>query len=147
MPDILHKVGIRSSSPEDVYNALTTVEDLSGWWTTTTQGRSEVGDALQFRFGSGGFDMKILQLDPARRVLWQVIDGPEEWIGTRISFDLNQRDNWTIILFKHEGWKEPVEFMHHCSTKWGVFLLSLKSLLESGQGAPYPNEIKLDSWE
>jgi uncharacterized protein YndB with AHSA1/START domain len=147
MPDILHKVGIKSSSLDDVYKALTTVQGLSAWWTTDTRGENKVGGVLQFRFGSGGFDMKILQLDPARRVLWQVIDGPEEWIGTRISFDLNQRDNWTIILFKHEGWKEPVEFMHHCSTKWGVFLLSLKSLLESGQGAPYPNEIKLDSWE
>jgi hypothetical protein len=41
----------------------------------------------------------------------------------------------------------PVEFMHHCSTKWGVFLLSLKSLLETGKGAPHPNDIKLDSWE
>jgi hypothetical protein len=28
-----------------------------------------------------------------------------------------------------------------------VFLLSLKSLLETGKGAPAPNEIKLDSWE
>jgi hypothetical protein len=84
----------------------------------------------------GGFDMKVLELQPARRVLWQVVDGPEEWIGTKISFDLKQEGDWTIVLFKHEGWKEPVEFMHHCSTKWAVFLLSLKSLLETGKGAP-----------
>ena len=147
MSDILHKVGIKSSSLDVVYNALTTVEGLSAWWTTTTQGHSNVGDVLQFRFGSGGFDMKVLELKPARRVLWQVIDGPSEWIGTTISFDLDQRDDWTIVLFKQEGWKEPVEFMHHCSTKWAVFLLNLKSLLETGKGAPYPNEIKLDSWE
>jgi hypothetical protein len=37
--------------------------------------------------------------------------------------------------------------MHHCSTKWGVFLLSLKAFLETGKGAPWPNEIKLDGWE
>jgi len=147
MPDILHKVGIESSSLDDVYNALTAIEGLSAWWTTTTQGESKVGGVLQFRFGAGGFDMKVLELDPARRVLWQVVNGPEEWIGTKISFELNQRDDWTIVLFKHQGWKEPVEFMHHCSTKWAVFLLSLKSLLETGKGAAWPNEIKLDSWE
>ena len=39
-------------------------------------------------------------------------------------------------MFKHQGWKEPVEFMHHCSTKWGSFLMSLKSLVETGEGAP-----------
>jgi hypothetical protein len=147
MPDILHKVGIRSSSLNDAYNALTTLEGLSAWWTTDTQGESKVGSVLRFRFGSGGFDMKVLELHPAKRVLWQVVDGPEEWIGTTIGFDLEQRGDWTIVFFKHAGWKQPVEFMHHCSTKWAVFLLSLKSLLETRKGGPWPNEIKLDSWE
>jgi Activator of Hsp90 ATPase homolog 1-like protein len=147
MPDILHKVGIKSSSLHDVYNALTTVDGLSRWWTTDTKGESTIGGVIQFRFGSGGFDMKVLALQPDTRVLWQVIDGPEEWRGTTISFDLKQDGDWTIVLFKHAGWKEPVEFMHHCSTKWAVFLLSLKSLLETGKGRPWPDEIKLDSWE
>ena len=147
MLDILHKVGIKSSSLDDAYQALTTREGLSAWWTNNTRGESKVGGVLQFRFGAGGIDMEVLELRPARRVRWQVVDGPAEWIGTTISFDLKQEADWTIILFKHHGWKEPVEFMHHCSTKWGVFLLSLKSLLETGKGAPAPNDIKLDSWE
>jgi uncharacterized protein YndB with AHSA1/START domain len=147
MVDILHKVGIKSSSSADAYRALTTREGLSAWWTTDTQGESKVGGVLLFRFGTGGFDMKVLELQRDERVLWQVVEGPAEWIGTKISFELKQEGDWTIILFKHEGWKEPVEFMHHCSTKWAVFLLSLKSLLETRNGAPWPNEIKLDSWE
>jgi Activator of Hsp90 ATPase homolog 1-like protein len=147
MVDILHKVGIKSSSLEAAYRALTTLEGLSAWWTSNTQGESKLGGVLKFRFGAGGFDMKVLELQSDKRVLWQVVDGPQEWIGTRISFDLRQEGDWTIILFKHEGWREPMEFMHHCSTKWGVFLLSLKSLLETGKGGPWPNEIKLDSWE
>jgi hypothetical protein len=36
-------------------------------------------------------------------VLWQVVDGPEEWVGPKISYDLKQEGDWTIILFKHEG--------------------------------------------
>jgi uncharacterized protein YndB with AHSA1/START domain len=107
MPDILHKVGIRSSSLDDVYRTLITVEGLSRWWTSDTRGESKVGGVIQFRFGSGGFDMKVLELQPGKRVLWQVVDGPEEWLGTKISFDLKQNGDWTIVLFKHEGWKEP----------------------------------------
>ena len=147
MVDILHRAGIRSSSVDAAYKALTTREGLSGWWTTDTQGDGSVGGVLQFRFGAGGIDMKVLELDPDKRVLWQVVDGPAEWIGTKVNWDLKQEGDWTIVLFKHQGWKEPVEFMHHCSTKWGVFLLSLKSLLETGKGAPAPNDTKLDSWE
>ena len=112
MPDILHKVGIRSSSLDRVYDALTAIDGLAGWWTSDTQGEGKVGGVLRFRFGSGGFDMNVLALHPVRHVLWQVADGPEEWIGTTISFDLEQRGDWTIVLFKHAGWKDPVEFMH-----------------------------------
>ena len=150
MMDILHRVGIKSS-PDEVYKALTTLEGLAGWWTTNTHGEGKVGGVLQFRFSlkesTGSIDMKVLELDPAKRVLWQVVDGPPEWIGTKISWELKQEGDWTIVLFKHQGWKEAVDFMHHCSTKWGVFLLSLKSLLETGKGAPNPNDFKLDSWE
>ena len=147
MVDILHKVGIKSASPDDVYQALITLKGLCGWWASDTQGESKTGGVLKFRFGNGGFDMKMLELDPAKYVLWQVVEGPEEWMGTKVSFQLRQEGDWTLIFFKHQGRKEPVEFMHHCSTKWGVFLLSLKSLLETGKGTPWPNEIKLDSWE
>jgi uncharacterized protein YndB with AHSA1/START domain len=147
MVDILHKVGIKSSSLDGVYRALTTLDGLSGWWTNDTKGETKVGGIIEFRFGPGGIDMKVIELQPNKRVLWEVVAGPEEWIGTTVSFDLRQEADWTIILFKHEGWKEPVEFMHHCTTKWGVFLLSLKSLLETGKGSPAPNDIKLDSWE
>lgn len=147
MPDILHRVGIKSSPPKDTYKALTTREGLSAWWTDDTKGQSKVGSALKFRFGErGGFDMKVLELKPNQRVVWQVVDGPEEWIGTKVSFDLKPDGDYTIVLFKHEGWKQPVEFMHHCSTKWAIFLMSLKSLLETGKGAPYPNDVKLDNW-
>jgi hypothetical protein len=147
MVDILHRVGIQASSANDVYAALTTVEGLAGWWTIDTGGESAVGGVLEFRFGAGGIDMKVLELDRGKRVLWEVVGGPEEWLGTTVSFDIEQTGQWTGVLFKHAGWREPVPFMHHCSTKWGVFLLSLKSLLETGKGRPAPDDVKLDSWE
>lgn len=144
MVDILHRVGIKSSTDE-VYKALTTREGLAGWWTNNTQGEGKVGGVLQFRFSAGGaeiggFDMKVLELDPARRVLWEVVDGPAEWIGSKISFELKQSGDHAIVLFKHQGWKEAVEFMHHCSTKWAMYLMSLKSFVESGTGSPNPND-------
>jgi uncharacterized protein YndB with AHSA1/START domain len=146
MVDILHRVGVKSSSLDEVYGALTTVEGLSAWWTDATRGDTEVDGVLQFRFREGGFDMVVRELEPAMLVLWEVVDGPAEWVGTTVSFDLKQEDDYTIILFKHEGWREPVEFMHHCSTKWATFLLSLKSLVETGKGAPEPDDFKIDNW-
>ena len=80
MADILHRVGIKAS-PDEVYQALTTRDGLAAWWTNDTDGESNVGGMLRFRFSAngsdiGGFEMKVLELHPARRVLWQVVGGP-----------------------------------------------------------------------
>ena len=69
-----------------------------------------------------------------------------QWIGTEIGWRLDQRGEYTIVQFKHEGWREPVEFMHHCSTKWATFLMSLKELVETGRGRPAPNDVKISDW-
>ena len=52
----------------------------------------------------------------------------------------------TIVNFGHRNWKEPVEFMAHCSMKWAVFLMSLQELVETGKGKPSPDDIKIDNW-
>lgn len=49
-------------------------------------------------------------------------------------------------MFAHAGWREPVEFMNHCSTKWAIFLMSLKSLVETGSGAPHPRDVQISNW-
>ena len=153
MADILHRVGIKSSLDE-VYKALTTREGLAAWWTINTQGESnKVGGVIHFHFSVDGkeigfFDMKVLELHPAKRVLWQVVDGPKEWISTKISWELKQEGDYSIVLFKHQDWKEPVEFMHHCSTKWAIYLMSLKSLVETGKGSPNPNDTNISGiWD
>lgn len=106
MADIIHRIGVKSSSREAVYKALTTREGLAGWWTTNTQGEGDqVGSIIQFRFGAGGFDMKVAELDAPARVVWDVAEGPEEWMGTTIIFDIKEEDGYVILLFKHLNWK------------------------------------------
>ncbi|PZF80493.1 SRPBCC family protein [Jiangella anatolica] len=147
MADILHRIGA-TTSPDTVYKALTTIDGLAGWWTTKT---SDAGDdVIRFRFatpqGEDGFDMKVLETVPGERVRWEVVDGPEEWIGTHVRFDLSQEDDYTIVMFRHEGWREPVPFMYHCSTKWATFLMSLKEFAETGAGRPDPDDVQVSNW-
>ncbi|HEY6087105.1 MAG TPA: SRPBCC domain-containing protein, partial [Burkholderiaceae bacterium] len=103
MVDILHRVGIKAPA-EAVYKALATREGLAAWWTNNTKGESKVGGVIHFRFSAGsaeigGFDMKVLGLQPGKRVEWEVVDGPQEWIGTKVVFDLKQSGEHAIVLF------------------------------------------------
>ncbi|NUR69658.1 MAG: SRPBCC domain-containing protein [Hamadaea sp.] len=143
MVDILHRVGV-IASPSAVYSALTTVDGLAAWWTEDTT--ADADGVLKFRFIPGGFDMKVVDVRPDALVLWEVVEGPEEWLGTHVRFDLKQEDDFTIVLFRHEGWAEPVEFMYHCSTKWATFLMSMKRFVETGKGEPAPHDVQISNW-
>ncbi|WP_129788437.1 SRPBCC family protein [Promicromonospora panici] len=151
MVDILHRVG--ATAPlEKVYEAVATPEGVAAWWTKDTTGEGTVGSTLTTAFHDdagtyiGSFELEITELDPAGSVDWLVTGGPEEWIGTHIHFDLKEEDGFTIVLFGHTGWKEPVEFMNHCSTKWATFLMSLKRFVETGTGEPAPHDVQISNW-
>jgi uncharacterized protein YndB with AHSA1/START domain len=143
---IRHRIRVRSSTTADVDAALTTIDGLRGWWTTDTTGDAGVGGTIAFRFLAGGFDMEVVELVPGERVVWRVVDGPPEWIGTTIRWELSQVDDFAIVMFTHEGWTDVGAFMHHCSTKWASYLLSLKALVETGAGAPAPDDVLISDW-
>jgi uncharacterized protein YndB with AHSA1/START domain len=152
MADIIHRVGIKAPSAK-VYGALSTVEGVAGWWTRDTTGESAVGRTITVAFRDHGaetekgrMDLKVVKLDPGKEVQWRVTSGPPEWVGTDVTFSLSQEGEQTVVLFGHRHWREPVEFMSHCSMKWATFLLSLRELVETGRGKPSPDDLKIDNW-
>lgn len=152
MNGIYHKIGARASISKAT-QALTTREGLSGWWTKQVDGSfsdsTKPGDEIKFIFADkGSFRMKVQSSD-TKHVLWECAEGPEDWIGSHIEFTLDDAiasngDKMTLIYFRHRDWKKESEFTAHCSTKWAVFLLSLRDLLETGKGSPFPEDIKID---
>ena len=144
MPDIRHRVAI-TAPIESVYEAVATPEGISRWWTRDgVRGEGTEGSKLQFFFGQPdpAAIMEVTRLDPDGHVSWNCIEGADEWVGTTLTFDLTHNDDQTVVLFTHADWREPVEFMAHCSARWAYFLLSLKSLLETGRGTPFPEDLK-----
>lgn len=150
MVDIAHRVGIKAPASQ-VYQALATPEGVAAWWAEDTHGDREAGGSVKVRFTNNGqeigaMEMELEQLVPGELVLWRFLAGPAEWIGTHARFTLKQEGDYCIVLFTHEGWKERVEFTSHCSTKWAVFLMSLKALLETGKGQPNPHDARIGNW-
>jgi uncharacterized protein YndB with AHSA1/START domain len=147
MPDIRHRVGIAAPIGE-VYDALATRAGLAAWWTRDTRGESRSGGRLAFYFGGpdAAAIMGIEELTPSSAVRWRCLEGPDEWRDTTLSFELKASGTETALLFTHGAWREPVEFMHHCSTKWGYFLLGLKAGLEGGKATPWPDDRPISNW-
>ena len=121
MADIFHRVQMHAS-PAEVFRALTEQAGLSRWWA---------------RDGKLVVKMRIAEMKDDARVAWQCVEGPPDWIGTDISFDLAEEGDETVVRFGHRNWREATDFMGHCSAKWAYFLFSLKSVLET----PEPDDV------
>lgn len=142
MKSICHRFVIKAPVGQ-VYDALTTQEGLAGWWTPDTQAAPEPGSVLRFAFGPTYFkEMEVTELRRPNLIRWRCLKGHEEWIGTTLSFDLQQTDKGTVVSFRHDGWKEYTPEYAGCSYDWAMFFRSLKFLCETGKGFPYPDQYK-----
>jgi uncharacterized protein YndB with AHSA1/START domain len=134
-----------SAPLENVYEAVATTKGLSEWWTRGgARGESSEGSRVQFFFGQPepAAVMEITRVDPDGHVNWNCVEGADEWVGTKLAFELTRKDDETVVLFSHADWRSPSDFMAHCSARWAYFLLSLKSLLETGKGTPFPDDLR-----
>jgi len=162
---IRHRIGTTAPQAQ-VHAALATVDGLASWWTRDTTGDASEGGTLVFGFGSAPSGTEV-PTDarhggdtPERQILFEVVavtadriewrglpGGPDEWVDTRVVFELTREGDETVILFTHADWREPVPFQAHCSTKWASYLLSLKALLDGDSGRPFPHDLHISSWD
>ena len=138
MADIFHLAQIKTSNATAVYDAITTQEGLGNWWTTAVQAKPEVSSVAVFRFSPDyAREMKILNLRKDKKVEWECIAGDKEWLGTKIIFNLEQKNKNTILRFSHLNWKHQTDLFGICNYHWGLYLKSLKTYIETGKGTPH----------
>lgn len=149
MPNILHRLSI-AAPPQRVHGLVATKKGLEQWWTgRPVTGDDSVGARFEVYFGdaeeaAAAFEMVERRAD---RVVWRCVEGPSDWLETRIAFALNPRDDGgTTLLFSHEGWAKESEFMNGCSTNWAAYLMSLKAGAETRAFNAYPGG-EVSRWE
>ncbi|MCC3372628.1 SRPBCC domain-containing protein [Cohnella sp. REN36] len=121
-----------------VYETLTTAEGLSEIWTNELIINNQIGFINEFRFGSNDITkMRVEELITNKKVMWQCIDSDPEWIGTIISFDIEAKNGKSFITLRHMNWREVTPFFRSCNYNWAIFLYSLKTYCEEGEGLPY----------
>ncbi|MCR8641141.1 SRPBCC domain-containing protein [Paenibacillus sp. N1-5-1-14] len=121
-----------------VYETLTTAKGLSEIWTNELTIDNQIGFINEFRFGSEEVTkMRIEELITDKKVVWQCIDSDPEWIGTSISFDIQEENGKSHITLRQTNWREVTPYYRSCNYHWAIFLYSLKSYCEDGDGMPY----------
>ncbi|MGA9016204.1 MAG: SRPBCC domain-containing protein [Acetobacteraceae bacterium] len=142
MHDIMHLIKIHASS-ERLYQAITTTEGVRQWWTRDASIEPKVGGVGEFGFFGRRFVAKVVveELTPVSRVRWKVSNAA--WPGSDIEFNLRAEGNDATLVFAHHGFPRADEGYASATTRWGLYLLSLKRYLETGKGMPNPDDSEL----
>jgi uncharacterized protein YndB with AHSA1/START domain len=134
--DIVHSVVIQTT-PDRLYEALTTQQGLAGWWTPQVKAEPIVGALNEFNFAGTTLTFRVDQLEPARHVAWSSVQVPPDWEGTRVLFDITPGDDTVNLRFSHAGFASPGGSFGGTSYVWAQYVRSLKLLLETGKGEPF----------
>lgn len=125
--------------PEAVFDALTTLRGLAGWWSPVT-GSAAAGGELRFTHrDEESLAISVAAAERPRLVRWVVRDYAlnPEWAGTEIVFELRPTpDGGTALDFLRRGLTPQLECYEHCSRGWDHFLPSLRAYAETGAGSP-----------
>ena len=80
------------------------------------------GGTIEFSFGGPDrtVAVEVSSAVPDEQVIWRCVHGPDEWIDTTLEFELEATPGETVVRFAHAGWREPVEFMGHCTHQVGL---------------------------
>ena len=142
IPDYHTSITVDAPSQEVFKN----INQVSKWWTENLEGHSQkLNDEFTVRFDDVHVStQKLIEVIPSKKIVWLVTDSrlnfikdKQEWTGTKICFDIIEKDNKTQINFTHAGLAPDVECYKDCALAWGEYIKgSLFKLLTEGKGTP-----------
>ena len=132
-----------NQTPAEVFKAINNVR---GWWSEEIEGSTDkLNDEFNYRFEDlHRCHMKLIEVIPDKKVVWLVMENyfkftkdKSEWTGTKISFEISEKDNKTQIGFTHLGLVPAYECFDICSNAWTQYIQqSLFNLITTGKGQP-----------
>ena len=137
MADILHDLTI-SVPAEAVFDAVSTPAGLDTWWTWSCAGRPAEGETFVLSFAPEcKWHARVTRHEPLRVFELKLTDAQDDWLGTRIRFEVDAGGDGTTLHFGHLGWAESNTHFRQSNFCWALYLNVMRRHLESGIATPY----------
>ena len=128
-------------TPKEVFNAI---NNVSGWWQGEIKGSTnKLNNEFTYQMEEFHFSrQKLVEVIPDKKVVWLVtesklnfVKNKSEWTGTKIIFEISEKNNKTQLRFTHSGLVREFECYDGCSGAWtDLIQKSLFSLITTGKG-------------
>ena len=128
-------------TPQEAFDAINNVRD---WWPGEIEGNTtKLNDEFSYRYKKMHYsNQKLVEVIPGKKVIWLVtesslnfVENKSEWTGTKIIFEIFEKDNKTQVRFTHQGLVPQFECFDACSNAWtDIIRDGLRGLITTGKG-------------
>src|SRR5215510_1625061 len=128
-------------TPMEAFDAI---NNVSAWWPGEIEGNTKkLNDEFIYRYKKMHYSkQRLVEVIPGKKVVWLVTDSSlnfvenkTEWTGTKIIFEISEKNGKTEIRFTHLGLVPAYECFNSCSNAWSDIIRDgLRSLIASGKG-------------
>lgn len=126
--------------------ACRSILNLRGWWSEEIEGSTtDLNSECLYHYQDIHIcKLKLTELVPGKKIVWLVLDNyfkftedKSEWKGTKLVFDIDEKDGKTQVRFTHEGLVPQYECYEICQEAWTNYIKeSLYKLITTGKGKP-----------
>jgi len=139
--DILQDVPIKADV-DRVFEAISTPEGLNRWWTLYSAGKPISGAEYELWFGpEHEWRARVTSSQTNSRFELEMVSADEDWIGTRVGFELESQDGSTRLRFHHTGWPQANDHYRISCHCWAMYLRILRRYLEHNEVVPYEERL------
>jgi hypothetical protein len=129
-----------NETPKQAFDAILKVRE---WWAGEINGQTNgLGEEFTYRYKDFHFcKQKLVELVPDKKIVWLVTESSinfvkdkNEWLDTKLIFELSQKEGKTRVRFTHEGLTPQGECFDSCSNAWtGIITDSLRRYIAASQ--------------
>ena len=138
MPDITMACNIDADA-ETVFRAISTSDGIRGWFTSEAEVAEGEGALHQLTFPGmpAPWQLRVEKTDPPRVLALSVVQGPPQWNGTTMAYEIMDRPEGGVVLnFDHNDFAD-VAGVREWTIGWSTKMLALKKFAESGVPEPF----------
>ena len=128
-------------TPMEAFDAINNVRAR---WPGEIEGNTtKLHDEFIYRYKKIHYSkQKLVEVIPGKKVVWLVTDSSlnfvenkTEWTGTKIIFEISEKNNKTQVRFTHQGLIPQYECFDSCSNAWSDIIKNgLRRLITEGKG-------------
>ena len=138
MPHSIHHDLEIKESASKVFQAVSEPKHLVNWWPQKCSGILKENEEYNFFF-TPEYDWygKVLKCEKNKSFHIKMTKADIDWNPTSFGFDLEQKNDTTLVKFWHIGWPECNAHFRRSSFCWAMLLNGLKNYVERGIIIPF----------